>query len=400
MGGSEAIGLPLLSLLGGYIFVSTCNVTRYWVSQFAGHRLYFASAIAGVVLTALARALILVSDRGAPQYYVDSVTGPLILFSALTLLLGGLGHIAERWQYILARPVRYSLVLSTLLIAAVFLAIEIDIGLVLRQSGTSGAISSIVLAIGLTILLAPTFPSRKPIDKELKGPKALFLRAMKPQVFSGRFAAWFAASFRLGLTATIVLAAALSWAAAADPVSDWWKTAVPIRNAGLFFLAFSLGALGWFPINTLVPKQNAKEYAVSQGYDDSLETLLWKAQRDDKLVEVDLDNRKVYIGWILEMPPNLGSPQSYIDLLPLISGVRNELDQRLELTTFYHSVYGTREGSITLEKRRQLASLFNKVVKVDCIVTASLFDPNAFVHFPAGGSGQNSGDNTAVNSPG
>jgi len=99
------------------------------------------------------------------------------------------------------------------------------------------------------------------------------------------------------------------------------------------------------------------------------------------LVEVDLDNGKVYVGWILQAPASFAPEQTYIALLPLYSGYRTTEKHQLVLTTFYHEVYTPDGETLDFARRKSLGPKFKKVVDADRIVTATQFDANAYTAF-------------------
>ena len=84
------VGLLLVpAALGGYWFLTHANPTRYWVVRQSGYGLFFASALAGSVLLAAARLLVVLLDGSLPeiqtwwQFYAPFDYSGTIALSAL-----------------------------------------------------------------------------------------------------------------------------------------------------------------------------------------------------------------------------------------------------------------------------------------------------------------------------
>jgi hypothetical protein len=81
----------LLPLLGGYLFLTNWNVTRYSTQRHSGERLLFHSAFAGAVLLAISFVLVAVASRTTPEinrWWRNAVPFPYSGTSAVALLLG------------------------------------------------------------------------------------------------------------------------------------------------------------------------------------------------------------------------------------------------------------------------------------------------------------------------
>ena len=84
------LGLLLVPAIGGYLFLTQCNFTRYRAARSTGYHVFFASAAWGVVLFAISHLIILALegrfpltmgfwDTLFPADYVDTVTLSVIL---------------------------------------------------------------------------------------------------------------------------------------------------------------------------------------------------------------------------------------------------------------------------------------------------------------------------------
>ena len=61
------LGLFLVPVLGGYLFLTGLNYTRYGVLRKSGYHLFFQSAIAGSVLVVIARPMVVFLNGSLPQ---------------------------------------------------------------------------------------------------------------------------------------------------------------------------------------------------------------------------------------------------------------------------------------------------------------------------------------------
>lgn len=158
-------------------------------------------------------------------------------------------------------------------------------------------------------------------------------------------------------------------------IPSLWNQFSPWAYSGTAVLALVLGIVGASLINWLKPLDIASRLAVQQN-GDGLDRLFYSATENESQVAITLASGKVYAGWLDWTPPNPGSGDAYIRVLPTMSGYRTA-EQRVEWTTFYQSVYlqlgtGTAENEI---------ESFTKVIPISQIVTAGLFDPITYNRF-------------------
>ena len=93
-------GLLFVPLMGGYLFLTWCNWTRFLVRRQSGHHLLFRSASVGLVLLAIARGLEMLAgdplatwphlvehwQRAAPFPYVGTIAGAFLLGPGVALV--------------------------------------------------------------------------------------------------------------------------------------------------------------------------------------------------------------------------------------------------------------------------------------------------------------------------
>ena len=126
------------------------------------------------------------------------------------------------------------------------------------------------------------------------------------------------------------------------------KELIPIKTAyiGTAFSAFFAAIIFTYGGNrTLYKNIKIEVGAAIDEVGNELELLLKSSATDSKLLEFTLDNDKVYIAWVKELPiPTISNSTRVI---PVLSGYRNE-EKRIVFTTHYLSVYAeyVEEGKI------------------------------------------------------
>ncbi len=166
-----------------------------------------------------------------------------------------------------------------------------------------------------------------------------------------------------------------------------WRWLAPWDYSGTATGALLLGVFAPQVINRIVGLEEASRRAV-QEHGDGLDRLLFEATEREIQLVVTLATGKVYAGWLDWTPPNPGAADAYLRILPTMSGYRT-LDHRIQWTTFYQAVY-LALGPDTAEPDLQA---FTKVIPINQIVTAGLFDPETYDRF-------NPGDQSTAASPG
>jgi hypothetical protein len=130
-----------------------------------------------------------------------------------------------------------------------------------------------------------------------------------------------------------------------------------------------LGVVLPFIANLFFHRKAAQDWAIHH-YGSNLLRLLHTATKYEMLVSVTLDNRKVYVGFVITAP-NLQSNDQYVQLLPVLSGYRDAGDLRLKFTTNYAQVYPEVYTAGKLDP-----SDFIVIFPTGSIRMASLYDPS------------------------
>ena len=140
------------------------------------------------------------------------------------------------------------------------------------------------------------------------------------------------------------------------------------KYVGTCFLSFILAVGGTFIWNKFIKESRAIATAV-QRIGNELELLFAISVSDSQLIQITLNNDKVYVGWV-EIIPKPNETQ-FVKIIPLLSGYRDD-KKELKLMTDYSRVYADyiQRGRIRDIKELEM----NLVVRVSEIVTASKFD--------------------------
>jgi hypothetical protein len=118
---------------------------------------------------------------------------------------------------------------------------------------------------------------------------------------------------------------------------------------------------------------------------DDLEKLLLRAADEEFPICVTMDDKKVYVGYLVEgFDPALG--RKSILILPLMSGYRDPETHKVNFTTFYAYLYGQRESMdrtapLPAPLDHLTAEDFITVLPVDRITSYRLFDVPAYNEF-------------------
>jgi hypothetical protein len=99
--------------------------------------------------------------------------------------------------------------------------------------------------------------------------------------------------------------------------------------------------------------------------------LVHTAAREERPISLTLDNRKIYVGLIVDAP-NLEAHDAFLSLVPWFSGYRDKDTLALIFTVDYLRVYEAQN----LEKYS-----FRVVVPISSIRMISFFDPSVYPAF-------------------
>lgn len=148
----------------------------------------------------------------------------------------------------------------------------------------------------------------------------------------------------------------------------------------LALVTYGIGCLLPRFLNLALPEEQVMARFQELIEDDELEKLIQRSASTKLPISITLETRKVYIGWC-NVGPYKSNNRRWISVAPIISGYRKSGSHDLVLTTFYTDIY----DSLRINDGLSHLSIsdFSVSVKVDSIVTASLFDIKAYEEFSA-----------------
>ncbi len=193
----------------------------------------------------------------------------------------------------------------------------------------------------------------------------------------------------------LVCFAVIAWL---PSVHATWKSLVPHKNTGVTIGALLLGCVGPAVINSildLTPRNYEwhGNHAILES-NDYFEHLAHKSVSETRQIRIELKNGKWYVGFVLE-PFNPEHERKYITVLPMLSGHRDGNSRVLQTTTNYASWYeklierldeDSSESSIhkfAPDSSSMHVEDFKIIIPVSEILTAHLFDTDAFSYFNA-----------------
>src|ERR1035441_6968740 len=149
------------------------------------------------------------------------------------------------------------------------------------------------------------------------------------------------------------------------PVIEKDVSRIPLPFVGTTLVALSLEIVVAVILNLAISKRRALDLASPSG---TIQRFLRDAATDRALIAVTLDSRKVYIGFITEVP-TLDPHDTHIAILPMLSGYRHHKTLELTLTSNYTQAYESSDGGAE-------PASFTVYMPITSIRTAGLFDVN------------------------
>lgn len=164
--------------------------------------------------------------------------------------------------------------------------------------------------------------------------------------------------------------------------------AIPIKSpfAGTSLVVLLLSISATEISNWLVFDKKKRIIKAIKSIGNEFELLLNSSFTENKLLLFTLDNGKIYIGWVKELP--IPAVSKYVRIIPIISGYRDE-QKNVVFTTHYLSVYGEyiREGKVKSIEELDTDLILNS----ESMVSVSFFDVDMYAVFNAVGKVKSSG---------
>lgn len=159
-------------------------------------------------------------------------------------------------------------------------------------------------------------------------------------------------------------------------VGVYWDVFLPIPYSGTASGALFLGFVAWCPANLLFGgKKGALAWTIKP-YGSQVEILFAKTFENRKQIQVTLKSGKVFAGYIIWQPLEPHKDNSYIGILPTLSGYRDTNSQQVRFTTNYVPTYkALNEG---LREQEVNDKDFIKYFPMSDIRIAAMFDPDIY----------------------
>lgn len=144
---------------------------------------------------------------------------------------------------------------------------------------------------------------------------------------------------------------------------------------GTTFATLTLAILLRF-VNLMLDKEKYVKKAIKE-VGNEFELIAKSSFTDKILLQFTLDNDKIYIAWVKELP--IPSISNYIRVIPAFSGYREDKNKEVIFTTQYLSVYAE---YISEGKAQSITELnTDLIITLDNIVTVSFFDIDMYERF-------------------
>lgn len=152
-------------------------------------------------------------------------------------------------------------------------------------------------------------------------------------------------------------------------------TQIHTAYLGTAMATLLVSAIGCLP-NLILNKEYFVKRAIKR-VGNELELLLETSFSKRKFLQFTLDNDKVYIGFVKELP--IPSVSNYVRIIPVLSGYRSSRQRRFKFTSEYLRVYSEYvvEGKVVDYTKLNV----DLVISVDKIVTVSFFDFDMYRRF-------------------
>ena len=110
-----------------------------------------------------------------------------------------------------------------------------------------------------------------------------------------------------------------------------------------------------------------------------MDRFLFEAAQSKTLLQLTLSDGKFYVGQIKSLAPNPLAPNSFVRVLPQVSGYRDKDTKEMIFTTFYEEVY----DELVQQPGFVEAALdqFIKILPFSAVASANQFDPKMYLKF-------------------
>ncbi|OAN61761.1 hypothetical protein A8B79_04870 [Balneola sp. EhC07] len=158
------------------------------------------------------------------------------------------------------------------------------------------------------------------------------------------------------------------------------KISIGIENESIHSIILGIGACYLFIIlyNNFIQNRDQTVKELIRQNNDGTSLMLLNSMTKTRELAFTLSNKKVYIGLVLTNPFSTYEENKSFQILPLLSGYRDEKGE-YDLTTVYSTIYDKlKEEGVSEEDRKKLFSIS---LSVKDIVTCSYFDLETYSKF-------------------
>jgi hypothetical protein len=348
-----AFNLLFLPFLGGYIFYTHFSLTAYGSVRAIGQHLVLRSAFCGLAMLVAAR--LLLTFEPFVRLHRDLVIGATLgavpglgISAGVSLFLYALSENRRSfWATIRARKGAVLIFVSVVLVC--FSVVTAVASGSPRGWLPYSVAALVVIFIGTWLLCEWT---------------------------AGDYVM---ALFRISWFLLIIVAAITDSAAFSAQIEQFWQRFSPYSDSATPALALLLGATLWYPLNLLIPFNIALARFHRLGFTDAMDRFLFEAAEKKTLLQLSLSDGKFYIGQIKSLAANPVAPNSFVRILPQVSGYRDKDTKELIFTTFYEEVY----EDLIQQAGFSEATLdqFIKILPFSSVTSANEFDPDMYLKF-------------------
>lgn len=358
------LNLLFLPLLGGYLFYTRWNFTKYTARRCGRERLFFHAAAFGLCLLLVARIVVL-GARTLPDnpFYLQLSAE---LWCAAALIVVGSGLMAG-WPRLRRPRVAFNAWWRSVMLSLGGLALlwgsTVPIYAVMKGTLLTQAVS-VALILSLMVV-AIEFLARALVNMNGDVP----LRTIR---------------LRLSLLWLLAVGVGFLVANFGNTLDTYWHKFSPYQDSGTAFLACVIGLFAWWPLNLLYSGPAAIRRLHQSKQTSALDRLLYGAASDGALVQFAMDDGKFYVGYISDLPNDPDAFDAVIEFLPLVSGYRDESTKEVRFTTFYDHVYRGLPASDVAH--------FLRTIPRARVVSAGRFRQDLYLKFNARGQASSSAD--------
>jgi hypothetical protein len=425
------LDLLFLPLLGGYLFFTCFRGTGFRAAHYPAERLLFPCAAFGLVALFLGRMLQLFAGKfdPCPDFAeTESCAGPAGIAAADAALAA-----QDQWLELLVGKL-IPILLFLVAICALLTSLEWLVRAFAKKndpdSRGDGVLSDMDLhAVGeqfRAVIAGSSNPSLKVSMKRklslginaailVAGSLALFVYLTygigSPKLVWTAMSSWgwcvlllavgswalggacgwpyLSLCVRLSTVAVIVMFMLAAIAALAPTMEEQWalllgKDLAPLATASAgtvaAMLACAIGFIAALLANRIVAPRAAAAMVHRANKTTHLERLAFEAQVGRKPIQIDLDDSKVYVGFVIDSPTHADIQSGHLALLPLLSGYREQNSRQLEITYHYADPYKKiRASELSHAAKDARLAEFVKVIPLRRITTACQFQLEFFL---------------------